>query len=218
MNFGQLKEELALELRDPDKTHFTDSILGTIINRGERRICQRADCLASWVTSGLTLVQDQRLYTISSFFTGYDVIKIKKILLDNNELYPREEVYFLEEYGQDWRDLDSSDSGTPEHWHMTSKSKQFGVYPPPDSDNLSPVNCLIIHFPTTTMSNDSDTPEIPVNFHDNIIDFGLYEGLRIDREWEDAGQAWAQFRRRLDESISDSKSDISIDKRPLYAG
>jgi len=213
MNLGQLKTDISIRLGDPDEVRFTDTTLNKIVNMSERKVAEMTKCITTKVT-GLTLTADTYLYSIATLLTGYDVLEIQKIFINTTvELDSINEDELKQDDKQNFR---AEDSGTPAKWYLTVQDK-FGLSPPPDSDSVSNAAAYIAHMPTTALSSDAVAPEVPVMFHSSIIEYAIYLGYLIVKDFKSAAATLGIFNATLQETKRNYKGVAPIDERPLYS-
>jgi len=170
--------------------------------------------------SGLTLTVHTYLYAISTLLTGYDVLKVKRVILDNNELYPMSEDDMIQKISneRDWRDYDNADSGTPELWYITDDN-QIGFHEPPDADNVTNLDIDIAHLPTASMSLATSTPELHTIFHDDIVLYMVYKAYCLEDDESRANRILGILRESLKVNIVNYTkrfAKYSIDQHPRF--
>jgi hypothetical protein len=223
MQLSELRTNAALMFGDTDMTHVQEAQWTTFANIAERAIAKMSMSIVTRLTS-LTLTADTYLYDINTIFssdgTTRKVLRVLRILLDKNELFPTTEDELTDKLDvRNWRDYDSSDSGEPTFWYITEDNK-IGFHQPPDSDNISNFGGDIAHLPTSDMSLDADEPQLHDIFHDDVVLYMVYLATVLDGDERKASRIIGMLRENVRENMNSLKhrvGKIDIPVKPNFS-
>lgn len=170
------------------------------INDAQREIVMKNQLLQAIGTTAV--VAGQTGYSLPA-----DLLTLRSIKVDGNKLRP----LTLSEAETAIPDFDSTanyPSGTPTHFWIWANS--FTVYPAPTSVNLQ----FKIYYTRqpADIANLVDTPELPVQYHNRIVEYCLQQAYELDENWA-ASQAKAQ---QFDQGVNQLKDNIDWAERDFY--
>jgi hypothetical protein len=209
---------------------WTDTSLVRYIDDAYFRWAKRTFCIRDGTTTAatqITLVAAQEYYTCHSSTLGVlsaryntdtaDLARIGHTILSRTPI-PDESTYFPNAITQ-------LSPGRPLAWstdeYLTIDSEmtpKLRIFPAPTADEagnklyLRIIRKPLAHFTTTSMS--TQTPEIPTDYHLDLLDWAAYRALRnIDA---DAGNLTAaeKFKARFEEAVKECQTEI---RRKLFA-
>lgn len=173
---------------DSRATGSSTSDIGGWINEAYRKMAVRARWRKAQVELAVT-VADQAEYALSD-----DVLDIIEGITVDGAPYASTGQETL------WRlkNGDASvDSGVWAGDYTDTGAQQIELYPAPDEDGLS-IQALALLAPSV-LEADGDTPIVPVDFHDAIVDGAIATGLRrIDERLAEADSFEARFREEIE--------------------
>ena len=165
MNLTDLRAAIRDEIDDTQETVFKPDnvLLDRLINRGNRETLKITEALI--MSESITVVESRVIYSFSSHFSCDNVLKLKRVLFDNDPL----ERYLATEMDDkfaDWRDASNEDTITK---YIPWGAIGIKVNPPASATAVSDGKQLTIEFIPAPVTIDG-TNVYPFTF----IDSGTY--------------------------------------------
>ena len=193
MNLLELRSFIRERLDDESTPHqWSDKFIDAAINRAEREAAERA-LLIYDNSKEIAVIQDQAEYSIP-----LTTIIIDRASINNNPLAKTTEIA-LDSYSQPelFRDFFThSQFYGNTNWETLKNKPAFYVQDGykirlvgiPDADYTLKLD--VYRRPENKLANDSDTPEIPEEYHEFLIHYVLYEAYsRRDEDLYDPNTA-----------------------------
>lgn len=156
MNVADIKRRVSNQLGDDAKIVFEDVDLVDMINDAQVDICRKTGILVS-----------EQLFSLSTITPSWplpaDCIEVLRVVRDGQKLYKTT-----------WQEVDQTDPGkdagntrgVPDRFYTMGNKITFYPYPSSNSTN----NIRVIYSCTPTiLVNDTDIPDIPLAFHEDIV-------------------------------------------------
>jgi hypothetical protein len=181
-NAGDIINLASVELKDPNKQHFTEAMLLSWASSGQREICRRTHCLRK-ETANITgnLVVDTIAQSYSVLIPDVDVIGIFNVHCGSKQrALDFTTIPQLDRDNSTWR---ATSSGTP--LRIAPGPNDTLIFdPPPSADWISDYELYIIYscLPLLDFTDDSQVPEIHPKCWDYIKDWCVMMGKLEDRE------------------------------------
>lgn len=185
MNFGQMQSEVRTRLNESTTAFYTDADIAAALNEG---LAEMADATEFYErVANITLQIDRTWYDLSS-------------ILPDTFLSPRR---IWNSVGNWWlipttvRDLDSklalweTPHGQPNEYVLRG-NWWLGVFPKTATDQ-SGLRVAYTAIPPD-MSNDSDEPGFPREFHFGLVEYALFDCLSQQRETQKALGYWKSYK------------------------
>lgn len=156
MNVADIKRRVTNALGDDAKLIFEDPDLIDMINDAQVDICRKTGFLTN--DTSISLLKGTQGYPLPD-----DCIEVLRATYQNNKLYKTtwQEVDMLDP-GKDTQ----TTLGVPDHYYIIGNTIYF--YPPPSAGSILSVHVLYTRTPTA-LANDTDNPELPLAFHEDIV-------------------------------------------------
>lgn len=164
-----IRDKIRMQLGETTASFWTDTQLNTWINDGSRDIAWRTKCL---VTSGLmTTTEDECEYALSTLSSL--AIEILDAYYYNSD---SEDWYKLQPTNRKRLDVSNpgwlgADAGEPTNYAYDLKQDWLLIWPAPDSNNYGEYFKAYYAYDATDLTNDSQSPEIPTQLHDAIVEY-----------------------------------------------
>lgn len=158
-------------LHDTEKDYlWPDAFLIRALNEAERQACNRANLLFDDATYSLTLTDGVASYAVNPLVTQIEYVEFngKEVLHKSKHEVQRDDALWRTRSGM----LDK-----PVSYIM--RGHTLTLTPKPDAaDAALPVNLEVYRLPVTPMAADADTPEIPSEYHRDLIYWVLHEAYK----------------------------------------
>lgn len=170
MNLKQLRDALRDDIRDITAPFLVSDGLATrLLNEAEMEASRRARLLVD-STSTMTRIS----VTAGNPLVSIDprIIKIRRARLASQvEPLRLRSVAMMDEQYAGW-DADSVPASAPQILVIGADSGAYRLYPPPlDDDTL---RLTAVREPLTTMSADTDAPEVPLRTHEGLLNWAKW--------------------------------------------
>lgn len=171
------------------------------VNDAMREIAIAADLMQTLASTAL--ISSQNSYALPP-----DILTLRSVRYNGIKLTPLSPSEF-EEY------IDSTASiyptGRPTHFSVYATSIQ--LYPAPDNNAVTGGSLQIFYtrrpLETTTTN---DTPELPVQYHNRIVEYCLQQAYELDENWG-AAQAKAQ---QFEKGVNELRNEQTWSARDFY--
>ena len=165
MTLAELRARARLLLDDAAGTDalWSDAEIDYNINEALRQACVRGKLLRREDTVSVTAAQ--AVYLLPDSFSPWQIIRIWLSSQPEIELTKRSRPELLREYG-----TYDMGSGTPIHYRLDGRnnSPPFSAELFPTPDDSDTLNVEYIGLPST-LSTDGATPEIPLYYHEKLL-------------------------------------------------
>lgn len=184
MNVGQIKTEVKRTFGDESGVQVTDSDIVSWINACQRQIVLQNEGLLE-KTAVANSVQGQADYSLSTLSS--DILVFRGLMYKDTG----QTAYFklkglslneLNEVIDGWNG-DSNALGTPQYY--TVFENKISVYPVPSSSVTSAIKIFYTRQPVD-IANDTDIPDLPLLYHDAIVNFCLMRAYELDENLQAA--------------------------------
>lgn len=165
----QFGDEAGIQVTDPDIFRW--------INDAQREIAASNDLLQTVATTAV--IPGQQTYALPS-----DILLLRSVHYQGSKLRPltsREAEEYL---------VDGLASGRPTHFW--SWANQINLYPQPDTSDPDDMKIFYTRQPTA-ITTVNDTPELPLEYHNRIVEYCLAQAYELDENWAAAQQKSQQF-------------------------
>lgn len=180
MNVADIKRRVTNILGDDAKIVFEDIDLVDMINDAQVDICRKTGLLVS-----------EQLYSLSTTTPSWaipaDCIEILRAVMNGQKLYKTT-----------WQEVDtldpSKDSGTtrgvPDRFYVMGNKITFYPYTSTNTTN----NIRVVYSCTpTVLVNDTDTPDIPLAYHEDIVIRVVARGHELVEDYQAASSKSAEY-------------------------
>lgn len=157
------------------------------INDCQREIVVEQNLLQAKATAASVLGQTE--YTIPN-----DTLTLRTVKYNGTKLVPLS-ISEAENYITDYDNTANYPSGTPTHFWIFAN--RITLYPKPDTNLAAGLEIYYTRQPTV-ISALSDIPEVPVVYHNRIVEYCLQQAYELDEDWQAAQAKQQQFRTGLD--------------------
>ena len=172
----------SVELKDPNKQHFTQAMLLSWASSGQREIARRTHCLRKETGNVVSLlVADTISQSIATLIPDVDVIGIFNIHCgDTQESLEFTTIPQLDRDSSTWR---AYSSGTPLQVAL-GPNDTLCFSPAPSADWITDHELYIIYsyLPTADLTSVDDVPQLHKKAWDYIKDWCVLMGKLEDRE------------------------------------
>ncbi len=128
-----------------------------------------------------------------------DFLQMRRVTYDGRTLRPTT----LETADNVWPDREvSNDSGTPQSYYIWSNI--LYLYPAPQSSGAGNLDIYYIRTPAV-MDDPTDTSEIPLQYHEQIIRYCLSRAKELDEEPQEASLILQEYKGSVAQSRHDSQ-------------
>lgn len=169
------------------------------VNDGQIDVVRRTECLVR--VSPVDAVAGTSQYPLPTDFLFFKRGTVNGRLLSSinfgalDQLYPhRDESY---------------PRGTPEYFSV--RGQNFVLYPAPDTTKTGAISIEYVARPAV-ITTDTQSPEIPIQFHEALVLFCLMRAKELDESWDAA----VLFRRQYDEQIVGIRHEGNTDSANAY--
>ena len=200
MNVGDIKRRVTNVLGDDAKIVFEDPDLIDMINDAQVDICRKTGLLSS-----------EQLYSLSTVTTSWalppDCIEILRVVMDGKKLYKTT-----------WQEVDmldpSKDSGatrgTPTCFYTIGNKIWFYPYTSQNTTN----NIRLVYTCTPTiLVNDTDTPDIPIAYHEDIVIRVIARGHELVEDFQAAAAKASEYNNAITLTQEQSR-DVADESYP----
>jgi len=159
---------------DTNDALVSEASLLRFTDEAEEQSCRRMDLLYDETTASvcaITIADGTKAYAIDSRIT-----KLERVSWNGIDLPKKHESEYS---GTSWRETE----GEPTSYYV--KQRSIYLHPTPDADAVSEDNALalaVFRTPETSITADTDTPEIPAEFHRDLINWVLYRVYNLRDE------------------------------------
>lgn len=171
MNVGALKTVIRNDyLDDPSGSLWDDATILRYLNESERQACNRTNFLFDDTTYSITLVDGTASYALSELITqieyvGFESKEVKHI--SKHEIQRKD---------PEWR---TKTIMTDKVVNYLMRGRTMTFTPKPATvDDAKTVSLEVFRLPKTALALDADIPEIPDEFHRDLIYWVLHEAYK----------------------------------------
>lgn len=178
---------------DESGVQLTDDDILRYINEGQRQIVMQNEGLLEKISTSNS-VKDQASYTIPT-----DLLILRSVSYKSSSdlsYYPLKGLAYQQfnEYIDGW---DGTTYGTATPYVFTQFAGNIILFPTPDSSVTNGIKIFYNRTPVDVTST-SDTPDLPLLYHDALVKQCLALAYEMDEDW-DAAQVKAK---QLDEDVA----------------
>lgn len=191
MNVLQIQEYIKRQFGDESGVQVTDADIIRWINSAQKQIVLQNESLLEVISTTDTVV-DQQAYDLP-----VDLLKLRGIQYRSatDQAYYRLKGYSLAEFNDrvdGWDD--TSEKSDPICY--TVYANEIQLFPIP---NTAITAALKVYYNRTPVdvADTSDTPELPILYHDTIIKFCLQQAYEMDEDWDAVGNKAQEFDREV---------------------
>ena len=185
MTFGEMQTKVRLKINEATSAFFSDDDIQNAINDG---FAEMADATEYFEREAMVpLIKRHTYYDLS--------LILPDTFLSPRRIYnPRTSKWLVpttpRELDKEWAQWETVD-GEPEKYFLRG-NWWLGVFPRPtkDSEGLRLVYTAI----PEDMSDDSDEPDFPREFHEGLIAFSMSDLMAQQKEPKKALQYWASYK------------------------
>ena len=174
MNLGEILRRVRSLVSVDDYNLVTRQQMIDFINDAQMDIASVTECLRGVETT--TVSEGVRDYSFDA-----DFLRVTKVVFDDKTL-GQATIAGLDALDEDWRD----DEGTPTKYFMDESLTWLSLYPKPDSDADGKTLELHVIYKPAILSDDTDTPEIPTQYHSVIVDYVISQLKKIAGDYNAA--------------------------------
>lgn len=208
MNGSEIALRVKRQFGDEAGAQITDADILRWINDSQREIAVHNDLLQTIATTNVVAAEDQ--YPLPP-----DVLTLRSVRFGGRKLShlsQAEVANFIQSQGTG---SGQEATGTPTHY--SSWGLKVDLYPTPAAANLTQAEKLQIYYTRqpTTMTSLVETPELPLQYHNRIVEYCIAQSHELDDNSESYKQKMQQFKegvdqlKRLDDGEQDVYSSIS---------
>lgn len=183
MNGTEIATRIKRQFGDEAGAQITDSDILRWINDSQREIAHNNDLLQTVATTNVLADQDQ--YTLPS-----DVLNLRSVRYDGRKLkfLSPEEAANLLEKGDEVK-------GEPTHYSVWGL--RIDLYPTPVTASETSLQLYYTRQPAS-MTMLSDTPELPQQYHNRIVEYCLAQAYELDDNMESYRAKMQMFQDGMD--------------------
>lgn len=189
MNLGDIKRRVKNTFGDTAQVQLTDGMIVDWANDAQMDIARKTECLAASVSGPLSV-------SITNFPLPANFLRENRVELATIGVLRRTTLEAL-----DKSISDLTVAGIPELYYLVGNYMNF--YPMPNIDLT--LNIFFLAVPSAELAGDTDVPEIPIRFHEDIVRYTLAEAKKMDEEYAEAGALMQEY----DARIAQTKYDTS---------
>jgi hypothetical protein len=185
MLVSEIATRVKRQFGDEANIQISDSDIIRWVNDAQREITVEQNLLQAKATASSVVGQVE--YTIPT-----DTLTLRSVKFQGRKLQPMS----LNEADEAIPDLDDTanyPSGTPSSFWVWANN--ISLYPKPDT-----VQTLEIYYTRqpAAVTATSDEPEVPLSYHNRIVEYCLAQAYELDENWQAAQAKSQQFERGLD--------------------
>lgn len=139
----------------------------------------------------------------SEYALPLDVLTIRSIRYSGQKLQP------MSAQEAEERISDTSTTGTPTHFWVWSQ--RVTLYPAPESAVATGLQIFYSRQPATVALT-TDIPELPVQYHNRIVEYCLKMAYELDENWQAAQVKGQQFQ----DGVNELKGNVDWVERDFY--
>lgn len=176
MNVGEIATRVKRQFGDESGVQVTDADIIRWVNDAQREIAGNNDLLQTVATTAV--ISGQREYTLPP-----DILLLRSIHYGGSKLTPLNSRE-AEEY------IQIQQSGTPgTFWVWANK---LNLFPTPSASDPDDLQIFYTRQPANVTVT-ADVPELPLEYHNRIVEYCLQQAYELDENWEAASQKAGQF-------------------------
>lgn len=217
MNGSEIALRVKRQFGDEAGAQITDSDILRWVNDAQREIAVHNDLLQTIATTTVVANEDQ--YPLPP-----DVLTLRSVRFGGRKLAhlsQGEVSNFIQSSGAG---AGSESTGTPTHY--SSWGLKIDLYPTPASANLTAGEKLQIYYTRqpTPMASLVETPELPLQYHNRIVEYCIAQSHELDDNAESYKQKMQQFKegvdqlKYIDNAEQDVYSSISVSLADVGSG
>lgn len=184
MNLGDIKRRVKRQFGDEAGAQITDADITDWANDAQIDITRKTECLQEHVETDS--VAADASYDVPTDFLRLRLVEYNGKKLDRVELEERNQ---LNKYA-----TNSSPTGEPQIYYVWGR--KIWLYPAPESSGTGVLDIFYVKHPAE-MSGDSDIPEIPTQYHEDIVRYCLARAKELDEEDEKAESTMQDYEYRV---------------------
>lgn len=190
MNLKNIRDFARYRLNDSEKPyHWVDAELNLYANEAEKIIARKTRVLNDSTTESCCEIDvEQGTLDYALDPVVIDIVSAKLSTTDL-QLTKRDKHYMDKSY-PGWR---TSTQGEPTVYLLDYQKGYITLYSPPDDDYT--LDLTVVRYPLDDMAQDTDEPEIPVEFHHALVDGICYQAYL---KWGDRTYDAAKSKVHLD--------------------
>lgn len=177
MIVSEIATRVKRQFGDEAGIQVTDSDIIRWINDAQREIASNNELLQTVATT--SVVVGQKEYTLPP-----DILLLRSVHYQSRKLRPltaREAEEYLSTGNAD---------GHPTHFWTWAK--KISLYPQPQVSDPDDLQIFYTRQPADVAA-DGDTPELPLEYHNRIVEYCLAQAYELDENWTAAQQKSQQF-------------------------
>lgn len=181
MNVLQIQEYIKRQFGDESGVQVTDDDILRWINAAQRQIVLQNESLLE-VTSVTNTIAGEQTYSLP-----VDLLKLRGIQYRSatDQSYFRLKGYSLAEFNEKVDGWDgATDSSEP--FAYTIYANEIQLFPLPSSAVTAGLKIYYNRTPVEVALT-SDTPELPILYHDTIVKYCLQQAYEMDEDWDAVG-------------------------------
>jgi hypothetical protein len=198
MTRQEIRNMIRKKLGETTAAFWSDAEINGWIDEAGHDIAMQTNCLLThgYIT---TTVVDTAEYDLEVNFPN--ILAVKQVYYyQNGTTWERIEQTTREELDLDEEGWKNSESSTPIKYYWSKEENVFGVWPPPDSDNVGTNYCEVYYsYDYQDLTSDSAVPGIPAYLHMAMVHFCTALGYESRGYGDKANDAEAKYNKRIAE-------------------
>lgn len=199
MNVGEITLRVQRQFGDEASVQIAEADVIRWINDAQAEIALKNQLLQSIATTAVII--NQQAYALPD-----DILTLRSVHYAGNKLQALSSTE-AEEYIAQPNNTDSR--GTPQRFWIWAN--QIFLYPRPDGSDPDDLKIFYTKQPTPVV-NAADTPELPTQYHNRIVEYCLQQAYELDENWA-AAQAKAE---QFVGGINELKDNVDWVERDFY--
>lgn len=179
MNVEQIIRRVKRQFGDEANVQINNTDIVDWINDAQREIAIHDDLFQTTSTTAVVNGQDQ-------YHLPPDIMMLRSVRVAGRKLTP----VSIEQAAELIPNLNSSPSGVPTHF--TVFAAKIDLYPTPNFSDPNDIQLYYTRNPVVAV-DPKDVPEIPLQYHNRIVEYCLQKAYELDENWEAANVKGQQF-------------------------
>lgn len=205
MLVSEIATRVKRQFGDEVGAQITDEDIIRWINDAQRELAVSNDLLQTTATTAIKKGQDQ-------YHLPPDILQLRSVRVAGRKL-----AFLSPDQAAEWTpNLNSEAKGKPTHF--TQWSLKIDLYPTPDYDDANDLQLYYTRNPLLVKTT-TDTPELPQQYHNRIVDYCIAQAHELDDNMESYRIKMEQFTsgaaalNGLDQIATEAYSSISVTTR-----
>lgn len=199
MNLGDIITRVQRQFGDESGAQITTADITRWTNDAMMDIVRKTECLEGHKETNAIL--NDGTYTLPP-----DLMFLKRVTLDSRVLRRTR----IQELDQIASDTDVAGSGTSDRYYLWGSV--LTLWPNPSAAGTANLDIFYIKTPIAVVGT-NDTPEIPIQMHEDIVRYCLTRAKELDDDQQGAAAIGAEYDSRLAQAMFEQKSQ-PVDSYP----